>query len=215
MDGRADPPQCFFIHRKSAAYAELLLRPVELSASRSINDKISRPTLLNLVCLDVPKLVHLGCLTSDNALGEFDSAANSCAPADGVLCSLAGDLDEANARVLRATIVLAVTKVTEPGLESGRVELLHAGTVGLDGSGAGDAGPLAGVVEESKVDLGVLLEVVGLAGLGVGVEDEVNAVVLLRALRQWVFMSFLRMSGDSPLRLGPCICWPEDRPESW
>jgi hypothetical protein len=131
----------------------------------------------------VPKLVHLSSLASDNALGELNGAANGCAPADGVLCGLAGDLDEANARILRATIVLSIAKVAEPRLERGRVVLLDARAVGLDGSGAGDAGPLAGVVEEGEVDLGVLLEVVGLARLGVGVEDEVDAVVLLRC---WV-----------------------------
>ena len=136
--------------------------------------------MLDLLRLDVPKLVDLSSLASDNALGKLHSAANGSAPADGVLRSLAGDLDEADARVLGTAVVLAVTEVTEPGLEGGRVELLDTRAVGLDGSGAGDAGPLAGVVEESKVDLRVLLEVVSLAGLGVGVEDEVDAVVLLR-----------------------------------
>jgi len=170
------------VHHNFVAYAELLLRPVRLSASRSRSkDKtISRPTLLNLVRLDVPKLVHLGCLASDHTLGELNGATDSRAPADGVLCGLAGDLDEANARVLRATVVLAVTEVAEPCLESGRVELLNTGAVGFDGGSAGDAGPLAGVVEEGEVDLGVLFEVVGLARLGVGVENEVDAIVLLR-----------------------------------
>jgi hypothetical protein len=140
----------------------------------------ARLTLLNLLCLNVPKLVDLSGLASDNTLGELNGTTNGRAPGGSVLCSLAGDLDEANTRVLRTAVVLAVTEVAEPGLERGRVVLLDAGAVGLDGSGAGDAGPLAGVVEESEVDLGMLLEVVGLAGLGVGVEDEVDAVVLLR-----------------------------------
>jgi hypothetical protein len=139
-------------------------------------------TLLNLLCLDVPKLVHLSSLASDNTLGELNGTTNGCAPGDGVLCGLAGDLDETDTRILGTTVVLAVTEVAEPGLERGRVVLLDAGAVGLDRSGAGDAGPLAGVVEESEVDLRVLLEIVGLAGLGVGVEDEVDAVVLLRLL---------------------------------
>ena len=101
----------------------------------------------------MPKLVDLRSLASNNTLGELNSAANGRAPADGVLCSLAGDLNEANAGVLGATIVLAVTEVAEPGLEGRRVVLLDAGAVGLDGGGAGDAGPLAAVVEESKVDV--------------------------------------------------------------
>jgi len=137
-------------------------------------------TLLNLLRLNVPELVDLSSLASDNALGELHSAANGSAPAGGVLRSLAGDLDEADTGVLGTAVVLAVTEVAEPGLKGRRVVLLDAGAVGLDGSGAGNAGPLAGVVEEGEVDVGVLLQVIGLAGLGVGVEDEIDAVVLLR-----------------------------------
>jgi hypothetical protein len=140
----------------------------------------SKLTLLNFLRLNVPKLVDLGSLASDNALGEFNGAADSSAPGGSVLCGLAGDLDEADAGVLGTAIVLAVTEVAEPGLERWGVVLLDASAVGLDGSGAGNAGPLAAVVEESEIDVGVLLEVVGLARLGVGVENEVDAVVLLR-----------------------------------
>jgi hypothetical protein len=167
-----------FCHLCGAAAA-----PCEFVSMLSWKSVFAILTLLNLLCLDVPKLVHLSSLAGDNALGELNCTTNGRAPGNSVLCGLAGDLDEADARVLRATVVLAVAEVTEPGLERGRVVLLDARAVGLDGSGAGDAGPLAGVVEESKVDLGVLLEIVGLAGLGVGVEDEVDAVVLLRC---WV-----------------------------
>lgn len=164
-------------------YAELLERPaknvsiVHLSHTKQFN--LQALTLLNLVRLNVPQLVDLRSLASDNALGELNSAANSSAPADSVLCSLAGDLDKADARILGTAVVLAVTEVAEPCLEGGGVVLFDAGAVGLDGSGARDGGPLAGVVEEGEVDVGVLGEVVGLAGLGVGVEDEVDAVVLL------------------------------------
>ena len=52
-------------------------------------------------------------------------------------------------------------------------------TVGHDLGLAGDGGPFAGVVEEAEVDFGVGIEVVGLAGFGVGVEDEVDAVAFL------------------------------------
>lgn len=159
-----------------------------MSVYRATNLQIlisTQLTLLNLVRLNVPKLVDLSSIASDNALGELHSAANSSAPAGGVLRSLAGNLDEADTGVLGTAVVLAVTEVAEPGLKGRRVVLLDAGAVRLDGSGAGDAGPLAGVVEESEVDFGVLLEVVGLAGLGVGVEDEVDAVVLLRSSCQF------------------------------
>ena len=173
-------------------------------------------TLLNLRCLNVPELVHLGGIASNNTLGELNSAADRGAPADGVLCGLAGDLDEADTGVLGTAVVLAITEVAEPGLEGRRVVLLDAGAVGLDGSGAGDAGPLAGVVEECEVDVGVLLKVVGLAGLGVGVEDEVNAVVLLRCWVSGCSSCFEEEClADSPLRRQPCICWQGCHPESW
>lgn len=160
-----------------SALFDIVSMPFHSKASRPESEKL---TLLNLTRLNVPELVDLSSLASDNTLGELHSAANSSTPAGGVLRSLAGDLDEADTGILGTAIVLAVTKVAEPSLERRRVVLLDAGAVGLDGRGAGNAGPLAGAIEEGEVDLRVLLEIVGLAGLGVGVEDEVDAVVLLR-----------------------------------
>lgn len=75
--------------------------------------------------------------------------------------------------------MLAVAEVAEPGFERGRVVLVDLFAVGLDFGGAGDRGPFAGAVDEADVYFGVLGEVVGLAGFGVGVEDEVDAVALL------------------------------------
>jgi len=75
--------------------------------------------------------------------------------------------------------VLAVTEVADPGLEGWGVVLVDLLAIGLDGGFAGDGGPFAGVVEEAEVDFGVSVEVVGLAGFGVGVEDEVDAVAFL------------------------------------
>jgi len=75
--------------------------------------------------------------------------------------------------------VLSVAEVSDPRLERGAVVLVDLFAVGDDGSGAGDGGPVAGRGEESDVDVRVVLEVVGLSGLGVGVEDEVDAVTLL------------------------------------
>lgn len=57
--------------------------------------------------------------------------------------------------------------------------LLDDVAVGLDRSMAGDGSPLSGVVDEANVDRRVLLEVISLAGLGVGVEEEVETVALL------------------------------------
>lgn len=51
--------------------------------------------------------------------------------------------------------------------------------VGLDGRLARDGGPFAAAVDEADVDFWVGFQVVGLAGFGVGVVDEVDAVALL------------------------------------
>jgi len=56
---------------------------------------------------------------------------------------------------------------------------VHEVAVGDDVGFAGDGGPFAGVVEEAEVDVGVVFEVVGLAGFGVCVEDEIDAVAFL------------------------------------
>jgi hypothetical protein len=79
----------------------------------------------------------------------------------------------------------AVTEIADPGLERGRVVLPHNLAICLDGSVAGDGSPLARVVDEAEVDGLVLLEVVCLARLGVGVEEEIEAVALLRLVSSY------------------------------
>ena len=73
----------------------------------------------------------------------------------------------------------AVAKIPNPGLELGGVILLDDVAVTDNRGFAADGGPLASAVEESDVDGGVGVEVVGLAGFGVGVEDEVDATGFL------------------------------------
>lgn len=73
----------------------------------------------------------------------------------------------------------AVAEVTNPVLELWRVVLGHDGAVGDDGGVAGDGGPFAGVVAEGHIAVGVGVDVVCLSRLGVGVEDQINAAVLL------------------------------------
>lgn len=138
-------------------------------------------TLLELRLVEVSELVDLGGLTSGNTLGELDKVAESTSSrsGDGVLSSLGLDLDEDDSGVLRATVVLAVTEVTQPGLEAGGVVLADLLAVGLNGGNTGDGSPLAGGLEEGQVDVIVRLEVIGLARLAVGVEDEVDTVALL------------------------------------
>lgn len=67
--------------------------------------------------------------------------------------------------------MLAVAQVADPRLQGRRVVLVDEIAVGDNVGLAGNGGPFAGVVEEAEVDVGVVLEVVGFAGFGVGVED--------------------------------------------
>jgi hypothetical protein len=69
---------------------------------------------------------------------------------------------------------------------------------------SGNRGPFARVVEEAKVDVRVVLQVVCLAGLGVGMEDEVDAVTLLCNLLAEGKMKGARKA--VPLRPMPYIC---------
>ena len=145
--------------------------------------RLSRPRLLQLLLVEVTELVDRRRLTSHNTLDQLDRAANRRSVGSRVLNGLRLDLDKTDSWILWAAIVLAVLEITEPGFERRRVELANLLPVGLDGGDAGDGRPLAGVVEEAEVDFAVALEVVGLAGLGVGVEDQVDAVAFLHAGR--------------------------------
>lgn len=138
-------------------------------------------TLLELRLVQVSELVDLSGLASDNTLGELNRVAESTGSrsGDGVLSSLGLDLDEDDSGVFGTTVVLAVTEVTQPCLEAGGVVLADLLAIGLDGGDTGDGSPLARGLEEGEVDVVVRLEVIGLAGLAVGVEDEVDAVALL------------------------------------
>lgn len=77
----------------------------------------------------------------------------------------------------------AVTEVADPCLQCGRVVLPDNFAVRLYGSVAGDGCPLAGWSDEGDIDGRVRLEVVGLAGFGVGVEEELEAVALLYSVK--------------------------------
>jgi hypothetical protein len=61
--------------------------------------------------------------------------------------------------------------------------LLDNSTIGLNGSVTRDGCPFTRVGDEANVDGCMLLEVVGLARLGVCVEEEVEAVALLQVVR--------------------------------
>lgn len=84
--------------------------------------------------------------------------------------------------------------------------------VGLDGCVTRDGGPLASVVDEADIDCGVLLEIVGLSRLGVGVEEDVEAVSFL-GISQYYYPAPLSIKpvGSVPLLRQPLLWRPKDR----
>jgi len=145
--------------------------------SRETDEEIL--TLLQLLLTQIPQLVHLWAAPRRHALCKLHKSSHSRAAADSVLRGNRLHLDQTDPRVLWATVVDAVAEIPDPGLQALGVVLLDLGAVGLDAGLAADAGPFARGSKEGQVDVVVEVEVVGLAGFGVGVEDQVDAVALL------------------------------------
>lgn len=168
-------------NRITACLLRLLSAPclALLASSSKLGKQKAILTLLQLLLTQIPQLVHLRATARRHALRKLHKPAHRRAAANSILRGNRLDLDQPNPRVLGATVVDAVTQIPDPGLQAFRVVLLDLGAVGLDGGLAADAGPFAGRGEEGQVDVVVEVEVVGFAGLGVGVEDQVDAVALL------------------------------------
>ena len=98
---------------------------------------------------------------------------------DSILSSASLHPDDTDPWVLRSTIVLPIPQIADPRLQSGGIVLPHQLAVRLDGSVAGDGCPFARGCDESDVDGVVGCEIISFAGLGVGVEEEVEAVCFL------------------------------------
>lgn len=141
-----------------------------------------RLTLLQLLLGDLPQLIHIRRLARDRALGNLVSARDKAALGNRVCRRLRGDLDDADTRILWPAVMLAVPQITQPRLERRRVVLADHLPVGDDIGCAADGGPLSLAVEEGHVDLGVALQVVGLAGFGIGVEKEIEAAAFLEVM---------------------------------
>lgn len=139
-------------------------------------------TLANLVLVEVPELVDVGCVTRGNTLCKLNEATHRGFLAHSILSSLGIDFDNADSWVIGAAVVLTIAEVADPRLQSGRIVLVNDVAVGNDFGIARDGTPLARVVEESKIDMGVILEIVGLPTLGIGVENQVNTSAFLNVL---------------------------------
>lgn len=127
----------------------------------------------------MPQLINIGRLPRNSTLDNLHCTRHEILLTSRISHRTRLNLNQPDSRIFRSTIMFSITEVSEPSLESWGVVLSDFGAVGFDGCGAGEGGPFARVVEESDVDLGVGVEVVGFAGFGVGVEDEVDAVALL------------------------------------
>lgn len=75
--------------------------------------------------------------------------------------------------------MFSVSKVTQPSLQRWRVVFADHSSICYDGSVTREGCPLSSSIIEGHIDGGVGFEVIGLSGLGVGVEDKINASVFL------------------------------------
>lgn len=84
----------------------------------------------------------------------------------------------------------AISQVSEPSFQSWAIVLLNQGSVSDDTGLPSDGSPLSGRVDESDVNVRVAGDVVGLARLGIGVEEKVNAIGLLYECQYWISLGW-------------------------
>jgi hypothetical protein len=140
---------------------------------------VARSPLLALLLTDLPELVDLRRRSSHRPRHHLNTPGHGIAPCGRIRDGLGLDLDDADARIVGTTVMLAVSKITDPRSERGAIVLAYDGAVGQDLRRTGDGSPLASAVEEGDVDGRVIGKVVSLAGLGVGMEKEVDATGFL------------------------------------
>lgn len=171
--------QVLFLARSQHHQLHYYSKRRQPESKRLLNHLLARPPCLNLLLGNLPQLVNSWCASSNNTLGHLQRSRSSVLPNNRVRRRDGLDADDTDTRVLWAAVVLTIFEVTEPRLQCWRVVLADRLAVGVDLGGAADGSPFAGTVKEGNVDVGVGLKVVGLAGLGVGVEDEIDTAVLL------------------------------------
>lgn len=136
-------------------------------------------TLLQLLLGKLPQLVDLRRCTGDSPFNNIRTPTQRCPSSNGICRCESLDFDDTNPWVFRSSIMLAVLQVAKPCFQGRRVVFADHLPVSDNVGFAGNRGPLAGGVEEGDVDLGFGLEVIGLAGFSVGVEQEINAATFL------------------------------------
>lgn len=141
--------------------------------------------LLDLRRIDLAQLVDRSCVASHSTLGNLERVSKECLVCDGVCGSIDLDADDANPGVVLGTIMLTIAEVTHPSLQAWAVVLLDSATVGIDGGRARDGRPLAGAIQEADVDLRILLQLIRLVRFGVGKEEQLGAILLLRSVSNY------------------------------
>lgn len=144
---------------------------------------VGRPPGLDLIGRELPQLVDARGLASDGPLGYLNPAAEDILARDAVRGRRHLDADDPDAGVVLASVVHPISQVAQPRLQRRAIVLLDQIAVRHHLGYARDGGPLARSVEERDVGVGIALELVRLVGLGVGVEEEIDAAGFLRVYR--------------------------------
>jgi hypothetical protein len=113
---------------------------------------MARPSLTDFIFANLPQLSNSWRVTRPNTLHHLHSPSSHNHSCNLVCSGLGLDSDDADSWVALATVMCAVTKITEPGFQGRGVVFLDSDTVGDDASFAEDGSPLAGAVEECDVD---------------------------------------------------------------
>lgn len=98
---------------------------------------------------------YLCSLASDRSLCDLSSTSQQVLARDSIDNRRCLDTNDTNPRIVRTSIMLAVTQVSQPCLEGRAVVLLDQLAIRLDGGLSGDGSPLAGAVQERNVDVGI------------------------------------------------------------
>jgi hypothetical protein len=123
---------------------------------------VRRSPLLDFLLADFPKLVRHRRLTRDGTNSNIRRPAQYVLVGKVVGSGNCLNTDDANTWVLWTTVVLAVTEITNPGLEIWAVVLPDELPAGLYRGDTVDGGPFTLSVDERDVDVRVVGQLIGL-----------------------------------------------------
>jgi hypothetical protein len=128
---------------------------------------------------DLPQIVDLGGLASDSAGGYLGDPAHNVLGNEGIGSRRRLDTNNTDTGVVLRPIVGAISQISQPGLQRLVVVLLDQRSICDDASLSSNGSPFSGGVDEGDVDVRVAGEVVGLAGLCVGMEEKIDTLRFL------------------------------------